>query len=97
VEANQYMPLPYAHEQAVLALAEATLDDAPEKGLQMLRDLIGHIEALMAPPEPAAPPMPAGPPGPMPAGPPALGPAPGPGPMPAPPMGPPVSMAGVGG
>ena len=96
-EANQYMPLPYAHEQAVLALAEATLDDAPEKGLQMLRDLIGHIEALMAPPEPAAPPMPAGPPGPMPAGPPALGPAPGPGPMPAPPMGPPVSMAGVGG
>lgn len=74
VEANPYMDLQYAHRRAVLEHDLAAIEGAPEESLDNLRDLMGHIEALMkdkqaqeaaaaaAMQAQAAPPMPMGPP-----------------------------------
>ena len=60
VSANPYIPLEYAHKQAVLQWAQAKLEgDDNATGLDRLGNLIGHIETLMQIQQPPAPPMPA--------------------------------------
>lgn len=60
VAPDTYMDLELAIRETVISIQRATLDEAPEERIQLLRDFLVDVQALIdeaKPAEPAAPPM----------------------------------------